>query len=101
MPAIDLAYGSRGAARHGESGEEALARSGAVARRLVREFAGNLVLVGHGASVLGATAGLPGREDEALPLDLPYACLSCLVEEDGRFRLEQRASTSHLKALGA
>jgi broad specificity phosphatase PhoE len=101
VPAIDLAYGSRGAARHRESGEEALARSGAVARRLVREFAGDLVLVGHGASVLGATAGLLGKEGESLPLDLPYACLFCLVEEDGRFRLEQRASTSHLTARGA
>ena len=99
VPAIDLAYHSLGAARHGESGEEALARSGAVARRLVREFTGDLVLVGHGASVLGATAGLLGREGEALPLELPYACLFCLVEKGGGFRLEQCASTSHLKAL--
>jgi len=101
VPAIDLAYGSRGAAHHGESGEEALARSGAVACRLAREFAGDLVLVGHGASVLGATAGLLGKESESLPLDLPFACLFCLVEEGGHFRLEQRASTSHLKSLGA
>lgn len=101
VPAIDLAYRSRGEARHGETGEEALERSGATALRLVREFTGNLVFVGHGASVLGATAGLLGKEGKSLPLDLPYACLICVVETDGGFRLEHGASTSHLKALGA
>lgn len=58
FPCVDPGVLSRGAARFGESGEEALRRSGRVARTLARELAGGLVLLGHGASVLGALLGL-------------------------------------------
>ena len=104
-PEIDPSYAARGAARYGESGEEALLRSGRVARRLAAEFAGDLLLVGHGASVLGATLGLLGEasasaEGRALP-ELPYACLTRLVQRGDAWRLDLRGDTAHLRDADA
>jgi broad specificity phosphatase PhoE len=82
---VDVAYRARGTARHGESGEEALRRSGDTARRLAAEFEENLVLVGHGASVLGAIASLTGvAPEQAGPLG--YGCLIELVRVGPRWR---------------
>jgi broad specificity phosphatase PhoE len=103
FPEVDRGYAARGEARYGESGEEALVRSAHAARRITREFAGDLLLVGHGASVLGAASGLLGdaqRFDggEALP-ELPYACLVELVDEGAGWRLVLRGDVSHLRDL--
>jgi broad specificity phosphatase PhoE len=100
-PEIDASYSPRGEARYGESGEEALLRSGRAARRLAGEFAGNLLFVGHGASVLGAAVGLLGEgsamgSGEKLP-ELPYACLIKLMEHGDGWRLELRGDTAHLR----
>jgi broad specificity phosphatase PhoE len=100
-PRVDAGYRPRGAARYGESGEEALRRSADVALRLVAAFDGDLLLVGHGASVLGAAAGLLGRdperagEERPLP-ELPSACLVQLAQRPGGWTLERSADTSHL-----
>jgi len=101
---IDLGYRPRGGARYGESGIEALRRSGDTARRLVADFPGDLVLVGHGASVLGATAALLGIAPETVaetaPLpDSPYAGLVQLVAGaagtgDGRPRAAEGSDAS-------
>lgn len=103
-PAIDLSYRPRGGARYGESGLDALRRSGDVIGRLAAEFGGDFVVVGHGASVLGAAAALLGiapESAEASPIgELPYGSISKLVERDGAWRLELRADTSHLRGLG-
>lgn len=100
FPRVDPAYRARGASHYGESGEEALRRAGRLACRLVEEFAGDLLLVGHGASVLGAAAGLLGEaigaERGSLPSELPYACLTQLVRDDRAWRVALRADTSHL-----
>ncbi len=101
FPRVDPAYRPRGAARHGEGGEEALCRAGDLARRLVHEFEGDLLLVGHGASVLGAAAALLGAPigpaGGPLPSELPTASLSKLVQKDGStWHLALRADTSHL-----
>lgn len=78
FPRIDGAYRARGEARYGESGEEARDRAGRTARRLAEDFPGHLLLVGHGASVLGAVAGLlriaPDAVRPALG-DMPYGCV--------------------------
>lgn len=58
FPRIDASYTGRGKATFAESGEDALRRSGDTALRLIADFPGNLLLIGHGASVLGATAAL-------------------------------------------
>jgi broad specificity phosphatase PhoE len=102
-PEIDASYAPRGEARYGESGEEALSRSGRVARRLASEFAGDLLFVGHGASVLGAATGLleeagSSEATEALP-EPPYACLIKLVDQGDGWQLELRGDTAHLLEL--
>jgi broad specificity phosphatase PhoE len=94
-PQIDRSYEARGAARHGESGVEALRRSGETVRRLVRDFDGSLVLVGHAASLLGAAAGLLGidpastERTSSLP-EIPYGGLVRIVQRDGGWTLEPR-----------
>jgi len=84
FPGVEAGYRSRGAARYGESGEEALRRSGETARALAAEFEGGLAMVGHGASVLGALTALLGVGPRDAP-DLGYGCLVELVQEDGRW----------------
>jgi broad specificity phosphatase PhoE len=100
FPRVDPAYRSRGAAQHGEAGEQALQRAGRLARRLVDEFEGDLLLVGHGASVLGAAAALLGARigptGGSLPSELPTASLSKLVQQGDAWQLALRADTSHL-----
>jgi broad specificity phosphatase PhoE len=98
---IDRLYRSRGSAQYGESGEAALQRAGLLARHLVSEFSGDLLLVGHGASVLGAAAALLGTRigpaGGPLPSELPTASLTKLVQQpDTTWRLVLRADTSHL-----
>ena len=89
-PAIDPLYQPMGRATYGESGLDALRRSGEVTRRLVDAFAGDLVLVGHGASVLGAIAGLlgiePGSEAEKALPEPPYGSLAGLVKQGTGWR---------------
>ena len=53
FPHVDVTYRSRGDARFGESGQEALRRAGDTALNLAAEFEESLAMVGHGASVLG------------------------------------------------
>lgn len=88
FPRVDLAYRPRGTARYGESGEEALRRSGAVARLLAEQEEGTLVLVGHGASVLGALAGLLEAEPEGLP-EVGYGWAVELRSGNGGWRMER------------
>jgi broad specificity phosphatase PhoE len=103
VPAVDPRHASRGRARYGESGEEALLRAGDTARRLVEDFGGDLLLVGHGASVIGAAAGLlgiaPARVGSVLP-EPPYGSLSRLAATGGGWRLALAADTAHLRGLG-
>ena len=100
---IDADYRPSGDARHGESGIEALRRAGRTALALARGFPGDLVLVGHGASVLGAAAGLlgvtPEAADRRAPLpEMPPGCISRLVASGAGFVLEVACDTSHLVA---
>lgn len=97
---VDPGYASRGRAWYGESGGEALERSGETARRLAEEFAGDLLLVGHGASVLGATAGLLGRPAHAhLPAEVPCCSVVKLVRDGEGWKLELACDTSHLAGV--
>jgi len=102
-PEIDDSYAARGSARYGESGEEALLRSARVARRLASEFPGDLLLVGHGASVIGAVSGLLGELGSAgvreSLRELPYASLVQLVERGATWTLGRCADTEHLREL--
>jgi broad specificity phosphatase PhoE len=96
---IDTCYACRGAAHYGESGEQALQRSGETATRLAADFAGDLLLVGHGASILGAAAGLlgvPANGAHRILPDIPYASLVRLSRRQSRWRLELACDVSHL-----
>ena len=100
FPRIDPGYRSRVAARYPESAQRSLKRAAETAARLAAQFHGNMLLVGHGASVLGATAGLLGLSvDETKPLLRPihYCCLIKLVRgAGGRWSLELNGDTGHL-----
>jgi broad specificity phosphatase PhoE len=99
FPRIDHAYKTRGGAHYGESGEEALARSGATVRRLVDDFDGDLLIVGHGASVLGATASLLDADASAIRStlrDMPYASIVKLIQHQATWVIELASDTTHL-----
>jgi len=95
-PRIDTDYKSRIAAFYPEKSEECLGRSGETARRLADEFfPHDILLVGHGASVLGATMGLVagmGGQD----IKVPLCSLFKVVRQEPEWLLEITADTSHL-----
>ena len=102
---IDPRYAPRWVARFPESGEAALERAAHTALRLVDEFPGTILLVGHGASVLGATAGLlglSGAETQSLLQPIHYCCLVKLVRSGAQgWRLKLNGSTDHLRQTDA
>jgi broad specificity phosphatase PhoE len=81
FPMIDAGYESRVRRSFPENNERsdawpAVART---ARALLAEFQGNLLLVGHGASLSGIVHGLLGR----LPVEIGYGSVTRLDEENG------------------
>jgi broad specificity phosphatase PhoE len=103
FPRLERTYRARGSAQYGESGDAALARSGATVRRLVDDFRGHLLIVGHGASVLGATAGLLAVGVDAVRPALgsmPCASLVKLVRHGATWVIELASDTAHLAARG-
>jgi broad specificity phosphatase PhoE len=66
FPRIDPDYVPVGRAVFGESGDAALERSAVTAIGLVHGHDGNLALFGHGASILGAAAGLLKADPDRL-----------------------------------
>jgi broad specificity phosphatase PhoE len=95
FPEVDLSYSSRVEAHYPETGEQALERAGRTARIIAQEFGGNLLMVGHGASVLGATRGLVGNEVE---VHAAYCCLVKLVRTENEWVMELKGDVSHLAA---
>jgi broad specificity phosphatase PhoE len=114
---IDCGYRPRATARYGESGREALDRAGKTMRQLLRDFDGNLVIVGHGASVLGAARSVLGtdepgpdqsaqgddgeRDDQddpvalppGLPRELPHGCIIRIERYRGEWHLAGMETT--------
>ena len=94
FPNIDSAYSSRIQARYPETAEQALTRAGRTARTLADEFSGNLLLVGHGASVVGAAWGLvPGSPE----VHAAFCCLVRLSRTSQGWSLDLNGDTSHLQ----
>ena len=58
FPKIDLAYKSTLKPKYPETERDCMARTGEIARRLASESKQDILLVGHGVSVLGTTMGL-------------------------------------------
>jgi broad specificity phosphatase PhoE len=92
-PRIDPGYRSRLVPQYPESSETVNERTAKIAQLLVAEFPENLLLVGHGVSVLGTTIGLVGGTPT---VNAALCCLVQLVNEENRWNLLLNGDTSHL-----
>ncbi|PSO82351.1 MAG: histidine phosphatase family protein [Cyanobacteria bacterium QS_6_48_18] len=92
-PHIDLSYTSRIVPQYPESSETLAERTAGTARQLVEEFSQDILLVGHGASVLGTTTGLVGGSPT---INASLCCLVKLVRGSQGWEMELHGDTSHL-----
>ena len=98
FPRIDTSYTSRVVAEYPETGEQARKRAGVTAKLLADEFQEDILLMGHGASVLGATMGLVGGIAET-EINASLCCLVKVVRQDSEWVLELKGDTSHLTQI--
>lgn len=92
-PRIDLAYHSQVIPQYPESEEMVQKRTQEIAQKLAHDFSGELLFVGHGASVLGTAEGLLGKP---LKIRVSFCCLTKLVQNKGSWEVEISGDTSHL-----
>ncbi|MBW4620356.1 MAG: histidine phosphatase family protein [Cyanosarcina radialis HA8281-LM2] len=98
FPRVDPSYISRSIAQYPETKEQVIERAGNTAKMLADEFAEDILLVGHGASVWGATMGLvPGLGEGDLKASL--CCLIKVVRQESLWGLELNGDTSHLERV--
>ncbi|MBW4593757.1 MAG: histidine phosphatase family protein [Brasilonema angustatum HA4187-MV1] len=96
FPRIDISYTPRIAVNYPETYEKMQERSGQTARCLTTEFSPeNILFVGHGASVLGATIGLVG-EIARTEVKASLCSLVKVVRQHPEWLLELKGDTSHL-----
>ncbi|MEG4217189.1 histidine phosphatase family protein [Microcoleus sp. Pol14C6] len=93
FPRIDASY-KGGIANYPETGEACLKRAGETAKRLAAEFPEDMLLVGHGASVLGTAIGLAGCAETEINASL--CCLVKVVRSEGKWSIALNGDTSHL-----
>ena len=93
FPRIEASY-KGGIANYPETAEACLERAGETAKRLVAEFPEDMLLVGHGASVLGTAIGLAGVAETEINASL--CCLVKVVRAEGEWSIELNGDTSHL-----
>lgn len=99
FPRIDISYTPRIAAKYPETREKMRERSGQTARCLAAEFfPENILLVGHGASVLGGTIGLVG-ETAKTEVKASLCSLVKVVLQGPEWLLELKGDTSHLSQV--
>ena len=93
-PLIDWSYQSYFTPQYPETKEDVNRRTAKTIKKLVAEFTGNILIVGHGASVHGVTYGLvPDTEYFKVAL----CCLTKIIrKDDGEWELSLCADTSHL-----
>lgn len=93
FPRIDPNYTSRVIAEYPETVDKMMERSAQIAKILVSEFTEDILLVGHGASVVGASQGLVGGTPE---INASLCCLVKIVRHDRQWVMELNGDTSHL-----
>ncbi|NEO98419.1 MAG: histidine phosphatase family protein [Symploca sp. SIO2E9] len=93
FPRIDPSYSSLVKASYPESSEEVLERTAKTARFLSTQFSEDLLLVGHGASVIGTAQGLVSGTPE---IKASLCCLVKLVRQGEKWEMELNGDTSHL-----
>ena len=93
-PLIDWTYQSYFTAQYPETKEDVNRRTAKTIKKLVTEFAEDILIVGHGASVHGVTYGLvPDTEY----FEVALCCLTKIVrQENNTWKLDLCADTSHL-----
>ncbi len=93
---IDLSYNG-GTSQYPETWKACMKRSGEISQRLVAEFpTENILLVGHGASVIGTAAGLVGEIAET-EVKASLCCLVKIVLREEQWVMELNGDTSHLE----
>ncbi len=92
-PLIDWSYQSYLSPQYPESEADVNQRTGETVRHLVNEFSADILLVGHGASVFGATQGLV---TDVPSFKVALCCLTKIVRGYNSWELEFYADTSHL-----
>ncbi|MEM9543368.1 MAG: histidine phosphatase family protein [Cyanobacteria bacterium P01_E01_bin.42] len=92
-PRVDPRYESRVIPEYPETDEDVLARTARTVRQLVLEFPEDILLIGHGASVLGTTRGLVGGDTE---YRVALCSLFKVVKASEQWVLELEGDTSHL-----
>jgi len=95
FPRIDLNYTSRIIAQYPENGTQALQRAAKTAKLLADEFPTDILLVGHGASVVGATMGLLDITVEP-HIHVALCGLFKMVRHEQKWVMELNGDTSHL-----
>ncbi len=93
FPRIDASY-KGGIANYPETGEACLKRAGETAKRLAAEFSEDILLVGHGSSVLGTAIGLAGGVETQINASL--CCLVKVVRVEDKWSIALNGDTSHL-----
>jgi broad specificity phosphatase PhoE len=92
-PRIDPSYTSRVIAKYPETSEMVFERTALVAQCLMAEFSEDILLVGHGASVVGVTQALVGGTPE---VNAALCCLVKVVRKEQEWVMELNGDTSHL-----
>jgi broad specificity phosphatase PhoE len=96
FPRIDTSYTPRIAAQYPETHEKVRERSGQTARCLAAEFfPDDILLVAHGASVLGAAMGFVGDVAKQ-EVKASLCSLVKVVRQGPEWLLELKGDTSHL-----
>lgn len=95
FPRIDREYSSLLEPSFPETHDEAERRIGEVARQIVAETsAERVLLVGHGATIGGVTAGLVGSTDS---LEAPLTGLTELRQRENEWHVIRSGDTDHLE----
>ena len=99
FPQVDAAYVSLVRSAHPETEEAMRSRTAQAIDRLSRRFVGNFLIVTLGATLLGVSRALLGRDTK---IHHGLCCLVKLAQHGGKWRLELDGSDeSHLSGPGS
>ena len=94
FPRIDWSYNAAGRLRYPESSDAGHNRAAATAQALTAGYHGkNLLMVTHGAPVVGIVKGLTGVTER---ITVPLCCIFTLQRNADGWQIAQRSVTSHL-----
>ena len=93
FPRIDYNYTSCVVPHYPETEEMVDKRTGETVRHLTTKFSEDILLIGHGASVVGTTWGLVAGRPQ---VNASLCCLVKLVRQEQKWTMELNGDTSHL-----